>query len=276
MKICIDPGHYKDYNHGVISEYYEGNAMFYLSDFLKTHLERLGASVILTKTFLSQNPTLQDRGKKAKNCDVFISLHSNAGPENAKGVEVFYSVKRPSSKGLAVSLCNSISEKMNTTNRGVKTKLYPGSFDTDYYGVIRSAASTNCPNIFIIEHGFHTNKKECAFLLDTNNLDELAKIEAELIYNYCSGKNEGEIELNMTQKQLKDFIKETIKEVNPVYAELKNVPSYWYDFVKDLLDTGAVNGGTPSDVNPNDVNLSRETLQGIIVGFNYAKKKFNI
>ena len=47
------------------------------------------------------------------------------------------------------------------------------------------------------------------------------------------------------------------------------MPAYWQDQAKALLDAGAVNGGTPADVNPTDLNLRHETLKAVIIASLY-------
>lgn len=49
---------------------------------------------------------------------------------------------------------------------------------------------------------------------------------------------------SMTKAELKQLIREVIAEDNPTYADLKDVPAYWQEQAKALLDAGAVNGGT--------------------------------
>lgn len=74
---------------------------------------------------------------------------------------------------------------------------------------------------------------------------------------------------SMTKDELKQLIREVIAEDNPTYADLKDVPAYWQEQAKALLDAGAVNGGTPADVNPTDLNLRHETLKAVIIASLY-------
>lgn len=65
---------------------------------------------------------------------------------------------------------------------GVWTRKYPGYSTLDYYGVIRAAvASGNVQDAFLIEHGFHTNPNDCAFLDSSARRAELAAAEAKVI-----------------------------------------------------------------------------------------------
>lgn len=85
------------------------------------------------------------------------------------------------------------------------------------------------------------------------------------------------IKLEMTKDELKALIRETVKEVmdeeNPVYNDLKDVPSYWQGAAKALLDSEAVNGGTPASENATDLNLRKETLKAAVIATLYHEAK---
>ena len=57
-------------------------------------------------------------------------------------------------------------------------------------------------------------------------------------------------------------------KVNPLYKTIDNVPSYWQQEVREMLDCGAINGGTAGD--PDDVNMRHDTLQAAIVAYRAA------
>ena len=79
--------------------------------------------------------------------------------------------------------------------------------------------------------------------------------------------------LDMSKDELKQMIRETVKEVmdeeNPVIHDLSGVPCYWKETAAQLLDMGVVNGGTPAEENATDLNLRRETLKAIVVATLY-------
>ncbi len=195
LKITLDPGHGENDNKGVLPDYYEGKRMFRLAGYLKAELEKYGAEVEMTKNKVSDDPTLSSRGSKAvKNAsEVFLSLHSNAAASaKACGVSSFYSVKLPESRELLTKLVDKVTSVMTaktgiTYKRGVMTRTYEsGGVQYDYYGVIRNSVGGNVKYSFIIEHGFHTNERECAFLLDDENLKAIARAEAEVFAEYFS------------------------------------------------------------------------------------------
>jgi len=217
MKITIDPGHSVNMNAGCIKGYFEGNTTFALAGYLKTALEQYeGFSVVLTRSKLQENPSLEERGKTAisSGSDVFISLHTNAASTSARGVVAFHSLKRPDSKILSEQLAQVVAQTMGTYSRGSLTRLYPGTTKTDYYGVIRAAVrGSDVPYAFILEHGFHTNPIECAWLNHEVNLRKLAEAEAATFAAYFGAvKKELVVKSDTTQDMtLKLGSKYTVK-----------------------------------------------------------------
>lgn len=59
-------------------------------------------------------------------------------------------------------------------------------------------------------------------------------------------------------------------KVNPLYKTINDVPDYWKAEVREMLDCGAINGGTEAAKNPDDVNMRHEALQAAIVAYRAA------
>lgn len=105
------------------------------------------------------------------------------------------------------------------------------------------------------------------------------KILAEVNSRLESGEesvnnDESEVlEMTVTEDELKALIRETVVEVynelNPLYADIKDVPDYWKGTAQKLLDAEAVNGGTTKEVCATDLNLRRETLKAAIIASLY-------
>lgn len=72
---------------------------------------------------------------------------------------------------------------------------------------------------------------------------------------------------------IREVVTEVYDEVNPVYGDLKDVPNYWQGVAAALLDAGAVNGGTPAEINKTDLNLRKETLKAAVVAMLYHESK---
>ncbi len=194
--IVLDPGHGQFGNpHTTREGYYEGTQNFILANALKAELENRGFEVLTTRPAIEDNPDLEERGKLAgdNGAILFLSLHSNAPgsatpPEQYAGVRgavTYYSIADPVRNAeLATLLNDAVSACMNTTNRGIKTRTYPDQPDLDYYGVLRNSVRYGCACAILIEHGFHTNPEDSAFLQSTECLKQLAQVEADILDDF--------------------------------------------------------------------------------------------
>ena len=66
MKVVLDPGHVEGYNRGAVSGYYEGTAMYHYAQTLADKLQEAGITVEITRAKVSDNPSLTNRGSRAK------------------------------------------------------------------------------------------------------------------------------------------------------------------------------------------------------------------
>ena len=191
--IVLDAGHGQFGNpYPILENTYEGTQNFKLASKLKVALEAKGFTVLLTRNAIEDDPSLEERGKLAgdHHAVLFLSLHSNApgsatSPEAyhaVRGSEIYYSLAdEPRNAEIARALNAAVVETMGTVDRGVKTRTYPDQPGINYYGVLRHSAAYGCPTAFIIEHGFHTNPEDAAFLSRDECLQKLAEAEAEVI-----------------------------------------------------------------------------------------------
>lgn len=194
--IVLDAGHGKYGNpYPVIEGKYEGTQNFIYAGKLAARLEDAGFTVLLTRPTVDDDPSLAERGELAgkNNAVLFLSLHSNAPgtstpPERyplVRGVMTFYSLTaKEENAPFAAALNAAAAEIMQTDNRGIMIREYPGVPEDDYYGVIRAAAKSGCRQAFLIEHGFHTNIDDATFLTTDACLDRLADAEAAVICKY--------------------------------------------------------------------------------------------
>jgi hypothetical protein len=97
---------------------------------------------------------------------------------------VFLSVRGQQFKPLAENLLAAVCDLMNHPSRGVKKRTLENNPHTDWFGVIRSAANGGCACAMLLEHGFHTNPRDAAFLTADSNLRKLAEAEAAVIAEY--------------------------------------------------------------------------------------------
>lgn len=203
--VCIDSGHYSKYNRCPANpNYYESEVMWKLHLLQKKYLEQLGIKVITTRAELAKDLSLYNRGATAKGCDLFISDHSNAVGsgmnESVDYVAVYHLTddKNVKCDDISKEIANKIAPviaKVMGVKQGYKvlTRLsdydsnYDGMMNDNYYGVLNGSRSVGTAGL-IIEHGFHTHSKTVEWLLNDNNLDKLARAEAECIASYLLGK----------------------------------------------------------------------------------------
>lgn len=191
--IVLDPGHGACGNqYPIMPGTYEGTQNFRLAVHLKAELEARGFEVCLTRNQVEDDPSLEQRGRMAgeRGAILFLSLHSNAPgsatpPERyslVRGSEAYYSLADEERNAqLARALNHAVVQTMHTEDRGVKTRSYPDQPGVDYYGVLRHSAASGCKTALLIEHGFHTNPDDAAFLSNEDCLARLAAAEADVL-----------------------------------------------------------------------------------------------
>lgn len=197
--IILDAGHGQFGNRhfpceGYTGDFFEGTQNYKLAVFLKDELKARGFEVMLTRNEVSDDPGLAERGHLAgdNNAILFMSIHSNApGPASnpeayhaIRGSVIYYAITDEEDTPFFLALNKKISDVMNTRDLGIKTREYPDRPGIDYYGVIRASVESGCKRAMIVEHGFHTNPEDTAFLQSDDCLQKLAKAEAEVIDTY--------------------------------------------------------------------------------------------
>ena len=183
MRICLDAGHYKGYNQGVVKSYYEGNIMWKVTNLQKKYLEQYkDVTVVLTRSDIAKDLSLSNRGAKAKGCDLFISNHSNScDTESVDRPVIIYAYDNKNKADVfGKKLGQALQDVMGTKQ---KYQMMQRKTDSggEYYGVMRSARANGCPLYYIVEHGFHSNKATCNWLLKDENLEKMVKAEVEVI-----------------------------------------------------------------------------------------------
>lgn len=182
VRICLDAGHYGKYNRSpVVKSYYESDMTWKLQEFLEEELNALGFDVIKTRQEQAKDLSLYARGKAAKGCALFLSLHSNACSEESvdRPVVIVQLDGKGDTLGKAIGQC--IQETMETeTYQLYKRK---GKSGGEYYGVLRGASQVGTMGM-ILEHSFHTNARSARWLLEDENLKKLAQAEAAVLADY--------------------------------------------------------------------------------------------
>lgn len=225
MKICLDPGHYGKYNSGIIKGYYESEMNLKLAYKLKEKLERYGAEVFLTRTG-TEDLSLYSRGQVAakNNCDVFFSIHSNArsGDETHRGVVVYYSIFQPEHKGLMEELGRAAAEAMGSIFQCAITRK-GNNGNWDYNTVIKSAVDGGVPMAFLVEHGYHTNREDCAALMQDEVLEKIAEAESRILAEHFDLATEQEGENGGTMRTFETLMDMNFR-VSPNGTKLDLIP----------------------------------------------------
>ncbi len=181
IKICLDAGHYADYNRSpAVPAYYESRMNWKLHLLLKAELEKYGISVITTRPDPEIDLPLESRGKASAGCDLFLSLHSNAagsGVYEDIDYVVAYGMLDGSTDALGKALSQEVARVMDT-RQSPQVKTREGNRG-EYYGVLRGAAAVGTPGI-ILEHSFHTQTRATKWLMEEENLQALAAAFLEL------------------------------------------------------------------------------------------------
>lgn len=272
IKICLDSGHSgKNYNQSTqVPDYYESEMAWQLHLLLKSELEEFGFAVSTTRQNQNEDPEVYTRGTLAKDCDMFLSIHSNAcGTESVDYPMVYHAYdNKNQAETFALALATAIGETMKTVQVG-KTGTRTLTNGGEYYGVMRGARAVDVPLYFIVEHSFHTNKNASLWLLEEENLRLLAKNEAKLIADYYNINNVEDTsgytrimgDSIATVEQMEAFL----MEMKPEATDFLPLAEYFYKegkvegvrgdiaFAQACLETGYFSFG--GDVSPEQNNF---------------------
>lgn len=233
IRILIDPGHAWNANrYPSLKDIFEGTQMWKLGNYLQPELEKRGFYVENVRPNLKDFVDVNLRGKLAKGFDLVVSLHSNApGPAamadgtyyNVRGTVIIYSLSSPKIKPLADAMGKRIASLMDHRYRGSITMESESKdrIGQDRNAVLRNAARVGCKAGLLVEHGFHTNAKDAAFLAKDENLKKLAIAEADAIAEYY-GKGLSDM----------NYLESTVT----LYRGLKN--DYVAQLQEDLMEIG--------------------------------------
>ncbi|MGN0606500.1 MAG: N-acetylmuramoyl-L-alanine amidase [Oscillospiraceae bacterium] len=201
-KICLDPGHYGSYYNPSpgVEGYYESNMTWQLHLYLKEELETYGFEVITTRENKADDRSLVSRGQASANCNLFLSIHSNA-VGSAMNEDIDFPVAivllpddstdiDDISMAIGKKLTATVADTMETKQPGsVWTRLSEedrnedGIMNDEWYGVLFGAKSVGTPAI-LMEHSFHTNTRSALWLMQDTNLRKLAQAEAKTLAEY--------------------------------------------------------------------------------------------
>lgn len=271
-KVMLDPGHAGYYyNRSPVNpNYYESATMWEFAKYLKTALEAYGFEVGMTRYSIHDDPELTERGRRARGYDLFLSLHSNAAGTKYPDAPwiIHYSSDETTqvdeeSKKIASILGPVISETMGVSDPYYYTKACDfdrdgdGRIGDEYYGVLFGAKSVGVPGV-ILEHSFHTNEAAAEWLLNDNNLMNLAQAEADALAEYYG------MEAPMTAAEKRDYeaLKKQVKKLEGELAKLDNAkikynwttacPAWARPTIHKLTQKGLLKGDENGQLNLNE------------------------
>ena len=287
-KIMLDPGHAGYYFNAspVVDGYYESYQMWKLTHLLKKELEEWGFEVGLTRQSIYDDPELTARGRMAKGYDLFISMHSNAAgseapdapwiithaPDGKTGIDEI-SREVGEALGLVISRVMGVSAPYYYTKRVDFDRDGNGYLDDEYYGVLFGAKSVGVPGV-ILEHSFHTNKYAAEWLLDDDNLKQLAEAEAAALAEFYEIQNIPTEENSMTNEdKIKiENLEKKVNELSAIIAKYErqkvydnaairwayidgNLPEYATPTIKKLCSKGYLKGNNKKSLELSEVMM---------------------
>lgn len=177
----IDPGHVEGYNRGTCKNYYEGTQMYKLAVYEVEEFKKYADCDVTLTRGLRDFPSLYERALQARGYDFILSDHTNANSNaDAEQVLIYRSLKRTET-ALNARLAKVIVDTMGTS---YKVLTRADSKGNDYYGILRNPVNLGVKLPLLIEHGYHTNSKQCEWLMSDANLKLLARNKVLVIAEF--------------------------------------------------------------------------------------------
>ncbi len=139
--------------------------------------------------------------------DIYVSIHTNAGPASAHGTETYCYSKGGNGEKLANLIQSNLINSLGLYNRGIKTANF---------AVLRL---TNMPAV-LTEIAFHTNAREEILLKDSGSRDKMALAIASGIGKYFGITISNELSELIAQA---NKLKEQLNQINSRIKELGGV-----------------------------------------------------
>lgn len=187
-KICLDAGHYGKYNQSPCNPLYtEAETVWGIVETMALHLSNFpNIEVVKTRTNQTKDLSLTKRGEASSNCDLFISIHTNAcGTQSVDyATSLVYTGDTDIdllSQYFGENLSQVCKDTLQLSSSKTMKKLSSNG-KSEYYGVLRGAKGVSTPGL-ILECGFHTNPSTVSKLLDIDVRNNLAiAIANEVVY----------------------------------------------------------------------------------------------
>lgn len=249
-KIILDAGHGGKDSGAVNGKYSEYKEKVYALDIIKrlgTLLVKQGIEVLYTRTG-DTYPTLKERTSFANRnkANYFISVHLNSvnGAPKAKGIETFICSRGGQAEQFANSVQKALISSTGAINRGIKVK-----------SKLVVLKYTNMPAI-LVETGFISNAEELNKFKTEQYRQKLAQAVCEGICEF----------LHITVSPID---KKAIKEEDEViYKTINDVPIYWREDIKSLIEEGTIKGDGKGSI-----NLPSSTAQALVIMLRHERNE---
>lgn len=188
MKVALDAGHGAlkghPYTGAVANDLVEDEVALDLMKRIGHHLRLKGIATLYTRPDEKQVP-LAKRGKAAilEHCDLFISIHNNAGPSTASGVEAYVTADDDRSREIAGRLLKS-AVFYGFKNRGVKW-----DFQSQHIRLRVLRDTFRFMPSVLLELGFLTSRHDSLLLKSPLFKERLAQSIASVITETLTAKN---------------------------------------------------------------------------------------
>ena len=173
MKVALDAGHGarpgRPYTGAAANGLVEDEIALDMVKRIGHHLRAVGHKTVYTRPD-NKLIALSKRGRIAKeeNCGLFLSIHCNAGPKAACGVEAFVAKGDTSSRSIAQRMVAEISAK-GLRNRGVKWDC-----ESQYSRLAVLRDTYRQMPAILLEIGFLTNPNDARLLSDKHFREAVA------------------------------------------------------------------------------------------------------
>ena len=195
--ICIDPGHGFD-DAGASSTYVtecdERELTLKYAMHLKTELEKMGYTILMTHDGTSFQKTVEDDGNNKFNpyersayansqkIDYFVSLHCDSyNDEDIGGMRIYYCEAAKKTQLYSEDVANAIQASLGTAFPDQNPRVY-NMEPSEAYAVIRETYAAGS----LIEIGFITNPDDAARILDMEWQKKFVEAVAAGINDYFS------------------------------------------------------------------------------------------
>ena len=217
-KICIDAGHGGHDPGAVNGSIYEKNIALSIALLLDEKLRKQGFNTVLTRDN-DEFVELTDRCKIAnKNkCDLFISIHLNAGNSAASGIETLIYKNSRVNSAVAECIQTRLINSTGAVDRGIKER--------PDLCVLRE---TSMPAV-LIETGFISNAAELKRLSNAAYQNKMATLIAKSLCTYY-----GTVYINIDNE---------VKAVEEKrYNSIHEIPEALRPEIQELVNCGALRG----------------------------------